>query len=309
MNMKPINQTKLFGLDKFILEFICLFRDNKLPNKILLSGEKGLGKCTLAYHLINFILSENEEHNYNIDNFEINPENQSFKTILNASNPNLRLIDVTFEKKYIDIDQIRELIQNLNKSSLNNKPRFILIDNIEFLNVNSINALLKVLEEPSYNVYFILINNNKKILPTLLSRCINFRVHLNRFEKIAILEKILNTNFNNIVNEDLINYYFTPGNFLRLIKFSEDYNYDLKDLKLKNFLKIIFQNNHYKKDDLSRHIIFDFIEFYLSKIDGSIPSSLQEKYSYFLKRISNTKNFNLDDEVLFLEFENKILNG
>ena len=81
---------------------------------------------------------------------------------------------VILTKKNIDINQIRELIRSLNKSSFNEKPRFILIDNIELLNLNSINALLKTLEEPSHNIYFILINNNKKILSTLLSRCINF---------------------------------------------------------------------------------------------------------------------------------------
>ena len=58
------------------------------------------------------------------------------------------LIDVKDEKINIDINQIRDLISKLNKSSFNQKPRFILIDNIEFLNTNSINALLKVLEEP-----------------------------------------------------------------------------------------------------------------------------------------------------------------
>ena len=31
-------------------------------------------------------------------------------------------------------------------------------------------------------------------------------------------------------------------------------------------------------------------------------------YSYFLNKINNTKIFNLDDESLFMEFEDKILN-
>ena len=57
------------------------------------------------------------------------------------------------DKKFIDINQIRSLNINLNKSSFNNKPRFVLIDNIEFLNKNSINALLKILEEPNENVH------------------------------------------------------------------------------------------------------------------------------------------------------------
>ena len=153
--LETMSQTKLFGLDRFFFELIRLDKANNLPNKILLSGQKGLGKATLAYHLINFILSKDEEYRYDFDNLEINSKNHSFQTILNKSNPNFILIDVNNEKKSINIDQIRELISNLNKSSFNEKPRFVLIDNIEYLNVNSINALLKVLEEPSFKVHFI----------------------------------------------------------------------------------------------------------------------------------------------------------
>ena len=31
-------------------------------------------------------------------------------------------------------------------------------------------------------------------------------------------------------------------------------------------------------------------------------------YKYFLKKINQTKRFNLDEETLFMEFEEKILN-
>ena len=82
------------------------------------------------------------------------------------------------KKKNIDINQIRNLINIMQKSTFNNKPRFILIDNIDLLNLNSINSLLKFLEEPNENIYFILIHNNTKILPTLKSRCINFKFFL-----------------------------------------------------------------------------------------------------------------------------------
>ncbi len=87
-NIQPNNQIKLYGLKKFIIQFIQLFDSNNLPNKILLSGQKGLGKSTLAYHVINYALSQNEEYSYDIDNLEINLLNQSFKTIINKSNPN-----------------------------------------------------------------------------------------------------------------------------------------------------------------------------------------------------------------------------
>ena len=308
-NLTPINQTKLFGLGKFINELIRLYEDDNLPNKILLSGQKGQGKSTLAYHFVNYVLSKNEKFSYDLNSFEINHENQSFKTILNKSNINFHLLDINDEKKNIDINQIRELISNLNKSSFNDKPRFVLIDNIEFLNINSLNALLKILEEPSLNVFFILINNNKKILPTLLSRCINFKISLSNNENSEIIDKLLLDKHKNKINNDIINYYFTPGNIYNLIKFAEENNYDLKNMNLHVFLNTLIDNNHYKKDNRIKLFIYDLIEFYFTKLNTPTSKDIYEKYNYFMQRILNTKRFNLDEESLFIEFKHKILNG
>jgi len=44
MNLKPENQLSLYGHHVIFLNFINLYKNNKLPNKILLSGEKGIGK-------------------------------------------------------------------------------------------------------------------------------------------------------------------------------------------------------------------------------------------------------------------------
>ena len=309
IDLEPSNQTKLFGLDSHLLELIRLYKSNKYPNKLLLSGSKGIGKSTLAYHLINYVLSEEEDHKYDIKNFKINTESIIFKKILNKSNMNLITIDVNPDKKSIDITQIRELIINLNKSSLNDKPRFVLIDNIELLNVNSINALLKILEEPNQNIFFILINNNKKILPTLISRCINYKINLSNKECLEVSNQLLGEELYELINSDLINYYFTPGNIYYLIKFANQHNYNLLDLDLKKFLKIIINENHYKKDPFMKYMIFQFIEFYFRKLNFSFSKKINDKYSYFLKRISDTKNFNLDEESLFIEFEDEILNG
>ena len=153
MTLANYNQLNLYGLENELTNFVNLFEINKLPNKILISGQKGIGKSTLSYHLINYILSKNEEFPYNLDNYSINENNRSFKLIQNNSHTNFHLIDISSEKKNIDISQIRNLIQKLEKSSFNSKPRFILIDNIEFLNVNSVNALLKILEEPPDNTF------------------------------------------------------------------------------------------------------------------------------------------------------------
>ena len=308
-NLKPVNQTYLFGLHQYLQELIELYKKKCLPNKILLSGQKGLGKSTLAYHFINYILSKDEEYKYDMSNFVINKENHSFKTTLNKSNPNLIVIDIDQEKKIIDINQIRELLSNLQKSSFNNKPKFILIDNIEFLNVNSINALLKVIEEPSINIHFILINNNKKILSTLISRCINFKISLTHEKNLEIAEKLIQNNLNEVINDELINYYSTPGNIFNLFNFARENKYDLKNNKLKEFLKMVIKNNDYKKGEEIKFIIFDFIELYFNKLNLSISTKLNDKYHYFLGRISNTKKFNLDYESLFMEFEEQILNG
>ena len=306
-DLKPFNQTKLFGLDKYINELIRLENLDKLPNIILLSGQKGLGKSTLAYHFINYVLSKNEDYNYDQNRFIINPENRSFKTILNKSNTNLTSIDINDDKKFIDIAQIRELISNLKKSSLNDKPRFVLIDNIEFLNINSVNSLLKVIEEPSHDVYFILINNNKRIIRTLLSRCINFKISLSHEESLEIAQSLIGTNLDESINKDLVNYYFTPGNIFHLINFAKKNSYDLKNFTLKDFLEVVINNGDFKKNDSIKYLIFDFVEFYFSKINASLNIHL--KYQYFIKKINDTKKFNLDYESLFMEFKEKILNG
>ena len=166
MHLKPSENTNLFEMNSFLNEIINLYNQNKMPNKILLSGKKGLGKSTLAYHMINYILSDDEDCKYNINECKINPNNKSYLLVQNKSHPNFYLIDLIEEKKSIDIAQIREMIVYTNKSCFNNKPRFILIDNVENLNKNSVNALLKIIEEPQDNIFFILVNNSeKKILP------------------------------------------------------------------------------------------------------------------------------------------------
>ena len=308
MNIDPSNQTKLYGHENYLKSLLKLYKEDHLPNKVLFSGEKGIGKSTLAYHLINSILSFDEEYSYDLKNCNINLENKTFKLIQNKSNPNFILIDVNEEKKKIDISQIRNLISTLNKSSFNTKPRFILIDNIELLNVNSVNALLKILEEPNDNINFILINNNKKVLPTLKSRCLNFKISLTYEQSINITNKILNKNLNNFLNEKFITNYSTPGQLLRIIDFANNNDIDLKDLDLKDLISKIILDKKYKKDLSIKDLIYSLIELYFRNNISIQNIDLINMYNYFLKKINTTKIFNLDDESLLMEFQKKILN-
>ena len=309
MNLNPASQLTLYSHHLEFCNFINLYKDKKLPNKILLSGEKGIGKSTLAYHIINRILSFDEDHSYDEKNFKINPENKSFKLILNKSNPNFILIDIDEDKKSIDINQIRNLISTLNKSSFNKKPRLVLIDNIELLNINSVNALLKILEEPNENIYFILINNNKKILPTLRSRCLNYNIHLKSEESLDISAKILGKNIKNLIYENMINFYSTPGSILNLLDYANANDVDLTKINLKDFIKKIITEKKYKKNQFIKQLLYSLIELYFRQNVSLKNINLLKIQNYFLKKINNTKIFNLDDETLLMEFEERVLNG
>mgnify|MGYP005678054341 CR=1 FL=1 len=309
MNIEPSNQLDLFYHTSEFSELKSLYINNKLPNKILLSGEKGIGKCTLAYHLINFILSTGEEFTYNLSDLKINQNNKTFKLIQNKSHPNFTLVDIFEDKKNIDINQIRNLILSLNKSSFNTKPRLVLIDNIELLNTNSVNALLKILEEPNENINFLLINNNKKILPTLTSRCLEFKIHLNIKQSIDIANKILNDDVTDLINNEFMHNYISVGEILKLIDIGKKNEIDMKLINLNGLIKQIIFEKKYKKDSSLKQTIYSLIEIYFRNNVSVKNIKLMDAYKYFLKKINDTKKFNLDEEILFMEFEDRILNG
>jgi len=311
MNINPSENTKLYGLNNYFNEITNLHINKKMPNKILLSGKKGLGKSTLAYHIINYILSDEEDNKYNQNELTINENNKSYKLINNNSHPNFYLIDLLVEKKTIDIGQIREMISYTNKSSFNNKPRFILIDNIENLNKNSVNALLKIIEEPNDNIYFILIHNNEQtILPTLKSRCLIFNINLSFNEVLKITNLLLDCDIFELLNDDLISYYNTPGEFIRLIDFASTKKINLKETTLLNLLSLLIDNVYYKKNKYVKDLIINLIELYFLKKykTSKTKNSILYLYQNFLNKIKNNETFNLDDESLFLEFKSKLLN-
>jgi DNA polymerase-3 subunit delta' len=312
MNLKPSENTQLYGLNYFFNEIISLYNSKKMPTKILLTGKKGLGKSTLAYHIINCILSNTEDFKYDSNKLTINNKNKSFKLLQNNSHPNFYLIDLLNDKKNIDVAQIREMITYTNKSTFNDKARFILIDNIENLNKNSVNALLKIIEEPNENIFFILINNNEKyILPTLKSRCLTFKINLTFNQSMLVTNEILNENIFDLINHDLISYYNTPGEIVNLIIFSKDKSIDLRDYTLVNFLNLLINNRYYKKNKFVKSLLVNFIElFFLKEYKLSkTKKSLLIFYHNFINKIHNTEKFNLDEESLFLEFKSKLLNA
>ena len=72
----------------------------------------------------------------------------------------------------IRIDQIRELEDFVFVGSHRHGNRVVVIDPADLMNAPAANSLLKVLEEPPSNTYFILVSSRWRVLlPTLRSRC------------------------------------------------------------------------------------------------------------------------------------------
>ena len=310
MNIKPFNNTKLYGYNHLFSKLVKLYSENRLPNKIIFSGNKGIGKSTLAYHLTNYILSTNENNEYDLENKKINENNSSYKLISKNIHPNFFLISNDDEKPNIQISKIREMINFTNKSSFNNECKIIIIDNIEYLNKHSINALLKVIEEPNYNINFFLIHNNKnKILDTLNSRCIKFNLFLNNDEKEIVLNNLLNAEFYSNLNSDFKNIYSSPGDIIFLHNFFIENNINEK-INIDNLLKFIINKSLLKKNIFIKDNFSYFIELYFLKLLNSLKKKeyVYSLYKYFLLKLSNYNKYNLDFESVIIEFNNKVLN-
>ena len=101
--MSPLEQVNLYGLTSHFNELKSLYDNKNLPNKILLTGSKGLGKFTLSLHFINYVLSKSESYPYDLENFRINENNRSFKLVNSNSSSNLYLIDVQKDKKILKL--------------------------------------------------------------------------------------------------------------------------------------------------------------------------------------------------------------
>jgi len=311
MNTNPKFQTKLYGLSFYLNSLIKLYNTDTLSNKILLSGPKGIGKATLSYHFINYIFSKDEQYSYNLKDNLINQENRSYKLIENQSHPNTYHIDLLNDKKSIEISQVRSMINYANKSSFNDKPKFVFIDSVENLNISSLNALLKIVEEPNENLFFILIYDSRKsIQDTLRSRCITFKLNLTFKKTIDISSKILNENVTDLLNEGLINYYSTPGEIINLINFAQNNGIDLKKNSLKELLLLLINENYYNKDKFIKQYIFNMIQYYFLDLfyKSNSKRNIDLLYNKFINMSYNCNKFNLNYENLFMEFKTKVLN-
>ena len=300
--------SKMIGNKPLFNNFIYLEQIQKFPNKILLNGPKGIGKKLLVNHFLNYFYLKDNKQSYNLKNYEYNLSNNISKLISSNSHPNILKIYRKSDKKIIDIGQIREMIKFTNQTSFNDDRKFIIIENVNFLGINSANALLKSIEEPNNKIYFILINNSElKVLETLKSRCLEFKLNLLNSEVMEIVNYHFDNDIYNDINLDFINNYNSPSFLISLVNFLESNDLSIKDNSIEDLLTYIIKNKSYTSNDFIKEYLNLFIElFFYKNINISKKISFKIK-KYFYLKLSFVKKYNLDFESFFLEFNDKLL--
>ncbi len=155
----------LAGNDKIRLSVGGFVAEKRIPHAIIIEGDAGTGRHTLAKFLSLSVLCDGKDapcgscKNCNLIN--------------SASHPDVSVISPQDNKKNISVSQVRELKEEAYIKPHQANKRVFIIDCADSMNPQSQNALLKVLEEPPQTVMFILIVESKSaLLDTIISRCV-----------------------------------------------------------------------------------------------------------------------------------------
>lgn len=303
----PKNSLKLFGLEQNFNFLSSLYLKDKLPKVFMISGIKGTGKSTLINH---FLFSIFDEQNYNKTIYTLSDSSVLYKKFKEGVFQNILYLKGS-DFKSLKIDDIRYLKSIILKSSMINKDRFIILDDIELFNTNSLNALLKVIEEPSGRNYFVLINNKTKpIIDTIKSRSLEIKINLDENERIKIIKKLIkHYNIEAILDPDLSK--LTPGNFLKFNYAFNEYDLSIKNSFIDNLSKLL--NLHKKnKDILFIDILFYLSDFYFKNLkdqDVLENDKIYELRNFVLDNLDKYFTFNLNQNSLIHAIDNKLKYG
>jgi len=289
----------LVSLDHYFDEMIELFESGSFPKVLLLNGKKGIGKFTLVFHFLNYIYSKKEKSNYKRETKLIDVNSNFYNSILNKTCSDVIFIEAE-EGKNIKIDDVRNLKSILSKSTLSNNPRFIIIDEVEFLNASSVNALLKTLEEPSKNNYFILINNQQaNLIETISSRCLKNNIFLDSEQKKTIINYLVKEKNINLLFEDIN---LSPGQLLNYNQLFHRYKIDNKDDIFNKIKKLLYAYKKDKNKALASLAVFLIDQFFFQLIKKNV-----NKIDFLLKLKFMITN-KINDFILYNLNINSVLN-
>ena len=153
--------------------------NNRLSHAYIFEGEKGSGLKEVALFLAKKLLC--------LNNFSACDECENCIRVNSGTHTNVIFIEPI--QNTIRKDQINALIHEGNMTSLTDKNRIFIINNVEKMNRASANSLLKFLEEPTPNNYLILLcENTNALLETIVSRA--QLVRFKRVNKLQLEEKL-----------------------------------------------------------------------------------------------------------------------
>lgn len=113
-------------------------------------------------------------------------------------------LEVLEEENGIKIDQVREIIYKASSSSYEGGKKVFILKDVNRMRKEAANALLKEIEEPQKNTFFILLSNSMNIVPTIISRSILVNIKKPSYEELGVSSKEYDFFIGNI--EDIENY-------------------------------------------------------------------------------------------------------
>ena len=146
-----------------------------------------------------------------------------------------------------------------------------------------------------------------KILDTIKSRCLEYKIDLKIKDTNIIVDNYFNDEIFVTINNTLIDYYSTPKFLISLVNYLRENDLSISNTNINQLIKNIIENKHYIKDSFVKDYLNYIIElFFYNHINKTKKFSYNVKKYYFFK-LSNIRKFNLDYESFFLEFEDKLL--
>lgn len=158
-------QTAVFqGLSDAILPLIQQYAARTAPHALLLTGQFGVGKSTLALHLAQALLC--------LDDMKPCGTCPGCVRARSFNHANLIVVKTDLKQRSVKVEQARALLSSLSSYPFSPGPRVIILEELDEFTPQAQNALLKAIEEPDKASYFLLTcQNERAVLPTIRSRC------------------------------------------------------------------------------------------------------------------------------------------
>lgn len=153
-------------------QLVAAQREDRLGHALLLAGPAGSGKKHFAYCVASALWCRQPD----ADGAGCGgcPD---CRQVQSEAHSGYFLLRVEEDKRDISIEAVRELSEKLTFTAHDGRAKVAVIDPVDALNVNGVNALLKTIEEPSPGSHLLLITERPQALTaTLRSRCQRIRL-------------------------------------------------------------------------------------------------------------------------------------